>query len=34
LHNCRSASEIERDFTALLGQAQDISLIGKRPAKP
>jgi glycosyltransferase involved in cell wall biosynthesis len=34
LHNCRSAGEIERDFTALLGKARDISLIGKRPAKP
>jgi glycosyltransferase involved in cell wall biosynthesis len=34
LHNYRSAGEIKRDFTTLLGGAQDISLMRKRPATP
>ena len=29
LHDYRSAGEIERDFKTILGEAQDISLIGK-----
>jgi hypothetical protein len=34
LHNYRSADEIERDFKTLLGDAQDISLMRKRPTTP
>jgi|CZKQ01.1.fsa_nt_gi hypothetical protein len=34
IHDYRSADEIERDFKTVLGDAQDISMIGKRPATP
>ena len=31
-HDCRSTGEIRRDFEKMLGEAVDISLIGKKPA--
>jgi glycosyltransferase involved in cell wall biosynthesis len=34
IHDYRSADEIARDFKTVLGDAQDIFMIGKRPATP